>query len=163
MVSLTGSGAFHQSHAGFDANRITNGARKMIQSGRKNSYRTREIMEGCIHRQIDLTPENWIRTRIPSNLLPLPWRSVEIDVEKREEEKAKKRGEGKRKKTKDLSRFVKKLWNRLLLWNVRAIDLSRSFQNRSNALPMAVKGRHAIRIRKSASVLFSNHSLLAVN
>lgn len=48
IVSLTGSGAFHQSHADTDANRSTNGARKMIQSGRKNSYRTREIMEGCI-------------------------------------------------------------------------------------------------------------------
>lgn len=49
MVSLTGSEAFHQSHTGSNANRITNDAGKMIQSGRKNSYRTEEIMVGCIH------------------------------------------------------------------------------------------------------------------
>lgn len=51
MVSLTGSSTFHQSHAIRDANRSTNGAKKMIQSGRKNSYRIREIMEDCIRRE----------------------------------------------------------------------------------------------------------------
>lgn len=100
MVSLTGSRAFHQSHAGSDANRSTNDARKMIQSGRKNSYRTREIMEGCIRGEsISLRRIEFVRRfrqtpRIGGNPLKPRWKKERRGKGGGGEEKGEKEGKG---------------------------------------------------------------------
>lgn len=91
MVSLTGSEAFHQSHTGSDANRLTNDAGKMIQSGRKNSYRTQEIMVGRIHGEsISLRRIEFVRRFHRAPLVS--WKSAKIEAKQAQNELNKERG-----------------------------------------------------------------------